>query len=666
MAQMDSIQDRSPVKVSAQTNTTHNGQYTLARIIGLWAVAALPMAFLAWVVTPALITRVKQPPTIVFWLMIIVGMVWQFALSLWIVYREEGNLHWSTVRRRAWLNAPRNPRTGEPQARLFWWLLPCLFIAFISLGLGILLANSLTFRLVFHQLLRLPFYLPFSLPSYTNVTELASPEFAGQWWLLGVALLSWALTAFFAEEFLFRGVLLPKMAGVFGKWDWVANAVLFGLYYLHKPWMIPFRLIDAMVIAWPARRFRSNWMAIIVHGAEGVVLIALVVSGVMSSPLAPLPMSLTFPHIDRGPAPANWYRGSMTSVPTYDPDSDDNWQVDLRSYDLSSLDLRGSYDDLLYADFDSRTIWPPEDQMPQGFDPERILELGKNPGLGVTNLHAQGITGRGVGIAIIDQPLLTEHQEYADQLRWYEEIGGAGTIPASMHGPAVASLAVGKTVGVAPEADLYYIVDAGGLSSAFLWHHYTAQGIRRILQINEQLPEAQKIRVISISSGWVPNMSGYYDIMAAVQEAKEKGILVVCSSIEQVHGFKFHGLGRFPLADPDVFEVYEPGMFWADRFYGAGGFSDRLLVSMDSRATASPTGTDEYVFYRQGGWSWSIPYIAGVYALAVQVDPAITPVQFWTLALETGRTIDLGHDGQTISLGPIIDPVALVNALRNE
>ena len=114
-------------------------QYTLARIVGLWAVAALPMALLAWVITPLLITRVRQPPALVFWLMMIVGMAWQSAVSLWVVYREEGNLSWSTIRHRTWLNAPRDPRTGNPRARLVWWLLPCLFIAFISLGLGILL-----------------------------------------------------------------------------------------------------------------------------------------------------------------------------------------------------------------------------------------------------------------------------------------------------------------------------------------------------------------------------------------------------------------------------------------------------------------------------------------------------------------------------------------------
>jgi hypothetical protein len=38
-------------------------------------------------------------------------------------------------------------------------------------------------------------------------------------------------------------------------------------------------------------------------------------------------------------------------------------------------------------------------------------------------MHAQGITGQGVGIAIIDNPLLVDHEEYAGRLRLYEENG---------------------------------------------------------------------------------------------------------------------------------------------------------------------------------------------------------------------------------------------------
>jgi subtilisin family serine protease len=370
---------------------------------------------------------------------------------------------------------------------------------------------------------------------------------------------------------------------------------------------------------------------------------------------------ITFPKIDRYPDPENWNRDALTDLPTFDPASTEPFQVDLRGYDLSGMDLSALSEDLSQADFDTQTIWPPADQMPSGFDPQQIMELGKNPGLGVRQLHARGITGRGVGIAIIDGPLLVDHQEYADQVRLYEETDELGWRHARMHGVAVSSFAVGKTVGVAPEADLYYIATTMGIGEDF---GYLARAIRRILEVNEQLPNKRQIRVIATAIGWGSDSRGYEEIAAAAKEASAAGLLVVCSSMEQVHGFKFHGLGRHPLADPDAFESYEPGIWWAERFYAGDRFPDRLLVPMDSRTASSDGGVDEYVFYRQGGWSWSIPYIAGIYALAAQVDPAITPQRFWTLALETGRTIEIEHGDQAIALGPIIDPAALVDALQ--
>lgn len=60
---------------------------------------------------------------------------------------------------------------------------------------------------------------------------------------------------------------------------------------------------------------------------------------------------------------------------------------------------------------------------------------------------------------------------------------------------------------------------------------------------------------------------------------------------------------------------------------------------MDSRTTASPTGVEDYVFYPEGAWSWSVPYLAGMYALGIQVRPDITSDTFWDAALKTGRTI---------------------------
>ncbi len=375
-----------------------------------------------------------------------------------------------------------------------------------------------------------------------------------------------------------------------------------------------------------------------------------------------------FPKIDRRPEPENWGRGKKTSIPKYDPNSTNPFQVDLRCYDLSELDLTNSLDDLLYSSFDDRTTWPASDRMPEGFDWKKSMEIGKNPGLGIRELHKKGIKGRGIGIAILDQPLLVDHQEYVKQLRLYEEINIENETPSRMHGPAVVSIAVGRTVGVAPEADLYYIAEWNGDSDKgkFTWNFtYLAQGVHRILEINEQLPKDKKIRVISMSVGWGPSQKGYQKITEAVQKAKEAGMLVICSSVERVHGFKFHGLDREPLSNPDDFNSYEPGSWWAKRFYSGGHFSDHLLVPMDSRTTASPTGADEYVFYRHGGWSWSIPYIAGVYALAAQVDVNITPDRFWALAMKTGRTIELQYKGEKIPFGPILNPAKLIDAISS-
>ena len=380
--------------------------------------------------------------------------------------------------------------------------------------------------------------------------------------------------------------------------------------------------------------------------------------------------------IVRRPAPADYSRlgRPLLAIPKFDINSNNSWQVDLRSKDLSAIDASGSLPDLLYAGFDDKTVWPPKEKMPVGFDHEAIMELGKDPGLGVRSLHARGITGKGVGVAIIDQTLLVDHKEYADRLRLYEE-NGSSEIQAAMHAPAVASIAVGKTVGVAPGADLYFIAcSLGSPNGQEGWtYDFTllARSVRRILKINTGLPADRKIRVISISVGWPNTAKGYTDITKAVNEAKMAGILVASSSLEETFGFAFHALGRDPMADPNVFASFTPGMFLTKSFYSDNPqaptfYENGLWIPMDSRTTASPTGDTDYVFYREGGWSWSIPYIAGAYALACQVEPKVTPDRFWQIAMKTGKTVGVQNGGKSYSLGPIIDLVALVDALQTE
>jgi hypothetical protein len=343
----------------------------------------------------------------------------------------------------------------------------------------------------------------------------------------------------------------------------------------------------------------------------------------------------------RYPPPDSGLSEKISDIPAFKSGSRDPFQVDLRSKDLSALDIRARLPDLLLASFDVHTRWPAA--LPAGFEPALFLELGKNPGLRIKELHKKGITGRGVGIAIIDQGFLVDHVEYGDRLRLFEEIH-AEDETAQMHGVAAASIAAGRTVGVAPEADLYYIAtgfstdaDTGKaeIAADFTW---AAKSMNRILDVNRRLPSGRKIRVISMSIGWdSPRANGFKDLMDAVGRAKQDGVFVVCTTMAETYGFRIFGLSRDPRKDPDELSSY--GEAWWGSLSGPGW---RVLhIPIDSRTTAGPRGSTDYVFYRLGGLSWAVPWTAGLYALACQVKPDIDPRLFWEKALETGDSLEL-------------------------
>ena len=384
----------------------------------------------------------------------------------------------------------------------------------------------------------------------------------------------------------------------------------------------------------------------------------------------PVPSLVPEAQIARYPRADNYrHLNVYSSPPVYNPDVMDSFQMDLRSSNLTELDLSKSKADLLHAIFDSKTKWPESGKMPADFAWQKIMEIGKDPGLGVRALHEQGITGNGVNIAMIDQPLIIDHVEYPDRIRLYEEISiGPGT-PSQMHGPAVTSIAVGNTAGVAPDANLYYIAtwmfepsDSGDNTT----YKYYVQAIRRIVEINKGLSDNQKIRAVSMSVGLTPTATDYEEFLSAIEEAKAAGIFALHVGLEQTYGWSYLGLGREPLSDPNDFQSYEPAAWWEQSFYESGFPQDTLLIPMDARTTASPTGKEDYVFYSHGGMSWTVPYLAGMYALAAQVKPDITPDVFWETALQTGRTIQIQQEGKEYDFGVILDPQALIEAIKNK
>ena len=114
---------------ASQITVDTEEQYSLVKIVGIWAAATLPMSFLGWIVFPAIAPDFDSDPlgsgaTRV--VLLTLGLIWLFVLSMIIVRQEEGDLRWVTVKRRLRLNAPRDPKTGETRRRLWLWVVPFL------------------------------------------------------------------------------------------------------------------------------------------------------------------------------------------------------------------------------------------------------------------------------------------------------------------------------------------------------------------------------------------------------------------------------------------------------------------------------------------------------------------------------------------------------------
>lgn len=256
------------------------GQYSLGRILGIWALATLPMGILSWIVFPAFSPDFGSDPLgagVTRIVLLTFGLIWLFVLSMIIVRQEEGDLRWATVKRRLWLNAPRDPKTSETRRRLWLWVIPFL-IATVVWELALTSYVDGLWVSVF------PFFA--EPPGYSLGAMFESQEIlqrlVGAWWFLALFVIEAIFNTILGEEFLFRGVLQPKMEGVFGKWSWLANGVLHGFYHVHQPWGIPGAVIScAFLYAFPSWRFRSTWMGIIVHSGQSVYIAFLILGVVL-------------------------------------------------------------------------------------------------------------------------------------------------------------------------------------------------------------------------------------------------------------------------------------------------------------------------------------------------------------------------------------------------
>jgi membrane protease YdiL (CAAX protease family) len=235
-------------------------QLTLGGIAAVWAAATVPMGVLVWVVAPLVAEGLSGPGALARSMIVALtaGLVWQFVLVLLLVRREQGTLRWPVVREALWLRAPRNPRTGR-RGGLMWLVVPVLAV-------GVAAREFVP---------QLPH--PEDLDFFSFMGSSAGKEFlGGAWGWFAVLLVMAVFNTALGEELLFRGYLLPRMAGTFGRWDWVANGLIFAAYHVHRWWGLPGILLGTLLYAGPSKRYRSALVGIAVHSVQSVVLVVMV------------------------------------------------------------------------------------------------------------------------------------------------------------------------------------------------------------------------------------------------------------------------------------------------------------------------------------------------------------------------------------------------------
>ena len=281
--------------------------------------------------------------------------------------------------------------------------------------------------------------------------------------------------------------------------------------------------------------------------------------------------------------------------------------------------------------FSSATKFSKTEKLPKGYDPQALMEWGKEPGLNVDILHEHGFTGKGMTVAYVDQPF-SDHEQIQGANIHYTNNADQDH---SMHGSTVVSMLLGKDIGTAPEVELYYYGHAswkGDLATR-------AECLYQLIEQNRQLPEGQKIRMVGFSDNLRPGEEHNDLFEEAVRACEQEGIMVWFCGDYAVAAF-------LPMSDRN-----NPDNLAPDSRYG-GGDPPLVYVPGSGVTAATDTGKEDYIYWAQGGLSWTMPYMLGLYAIVLEIDPAMTQEEIRQMVRETAF--------ENIQGFRFVDPLAFV------
>lgn len=306
---------------------------------------------------------------------------------------------------------------------------------------------------------------------------------------------------------------------------------------------------------------------------------------------------------------------------------------DLSNCDLSTLDEKH----FLKLAFNSSTIFPSNDKMPQGVCTNQILEFGKNPMLGIKKLNKEGYDGFGISVATIDFGFQDfNHTEFnGSDIEIIDLFGDTGS---HYHPDGVLSNLCGQNIGVAPKVKVYHYNTYMGRSEK------VDKATLIILQdILNKVQNNIKIRAVNISAPLLRNNSlikAYNDQEKnRLKEVFLQPFLEIINKLKQV-GCEVITSDRFGQDFSCCDINFIDKKLTKPDFYKNSDYIDKVSFVSGGKVIPEFATKKGYKYEPVGCFSWSIPQAVGMYALALQVNKNLTWKDFAYICKQTSIVKD--------------------------
>ena len=242
-------------------------QYRLLMILFMFAWPMLMFMFLIHIARPLIFGNPPQGQfvnTYVFFGIATLANLVELIVALVVLRREGYKLTIRELRDRARLRWPSGRRK---------WGLVLVAVALYAVSIMIIAPID-------KQLATVPGFIPPAwFPPMLNPTvEIAAVEdlfpdiVLGGNYLFFAFFLVMGVFNIIGEELYYRSMLLPKMRGVFGKWDWVANGTLFELKHVYTRWLWGSGIFTSLAFALLGGPVGSVYMSSLLHWAGSWLL----------------------------------------------------------------------------------------------------------------------------------------------------------------------------------------------------------------------------------------------------------------------------------------------------------------------------------------------------------------------------------------------------------